>query len=662
MTPRRSLSCLPLLLCALALPAGGQAHTLTPREWAALERTAQFLRDRGEGQKAEQVLRDARAGRVVFQPLDPGTNGLTDAGRYPVVLASALVDKFDPRDNPRAEANGFVAAADLAATLDHEYVHVGQDAAAFVASSVRHRAGGDHPGEQEGWRAGFEGYERWARHLEARLADSRLRLAERLRLAAQLEAVCQLWQEYAGSYAAGRFGELVFRDDVGDRATLAEKQADIRALQERAGRMRRQAADTLGYDGLYRLSSSLVPDSDEYCAALAAGCVAELSQVEVKGTNVLHRGHAVGSFDPASGRASFQLGQARFVGAFRQDWDDAEKRYASWRLQGRWSCPGLGERPFSGWRRLDEASPDPNRPCGTNSIASTSKPAPRPTPRATPKPTPAPTPRPTPAAQAWVLADARAVVEGPKKDDACYFGHSLSVTTGGGGAGYSWTDVNCVGGSKCSGSVKFSGAWTPPPALTPGGGAELAVQLTTSASQQCGNRGTSHWASLRVDGALVDECNASGDTSRLPPPRSCALKFRVPATRSSPLQLLLRYATNAGGGGVTFTYVAGAAPAPAPSQLVRVGGSVEAPRKLRHVEPQYPDLARQARVEGLVVLECEISPEGRVTRADVLRGAPLLDEAAREAVLQWAYEPTLLAGQPVPLLMTVTVAFSLSER
>jgi protein TonB len=99
-----------------------------------------------------------------------------------------------------------------------------------------------------------------------------------------------------------------------------------------------------------------------------------------------------------------------------------------------------------------------------------------------------------------------------------------------------------------------------------------------------------------------------------------------------------------------------AAPEP---RLVRVGNGVEAPRKLRHVAPVYPELARQARVQGTVTLECAIDPHGRVAQARVLSGSPLLDAAALDAVRQWVYTPTRLNGIPVAVILTVTVRFEL---
>jgi len=113
-------------------------------------------------------------------------------------------------------------------------------------------------------------------------------------------------------------------------------------------------------------------------------------------------------------------------------------------------------------------------------------------------------------------------------------------------------------------------------------------------------------------------------------------------------------------GGVVGGVVGGLPEAPPPPQAVRVGGQIKEPKKLKNVNPTYPDIAKQARVQGVVILECTISPQGKVTDVKVLRGIPLLDAAAIEAVKQWVYSPTLLNGVPVPVIMTVTVNFRLS--
>jgi len=100
-------------------------------------------------------------------------------------------------------------------------------------------------------------------------------------------------------------------------------------------------------------------------------------------------------------------------------------------------------------------------------------------------------------------------------------------------------------------------------------------------------------------------------------------------------------------------------PPPPPAAPVRIGGAIPEPRKTRHVNPVYPQVAIQARVQGTVVLECTIGTDGKVGRVDKLRGPALLTEAAIEAVKQWEYTPTLVGGVPAPVIMTVTVNFTL---
>jgi periplasmic protein TonB len=73
----------------------------------------------------------------------------------------------------------------------------------------------------------------------------------------------------------------------------------------------------------------------------------------------------------------------------------------------------------------------------------------------------------------------------------------------------------------------------------------------------------------------------------------------------------------------------------------------------------YPSIAQSARVQGVVIVEATIGPDGKVSDARVLRSIPLLDQAALDAVRQWVFTPTLLNGVPVPVIMTVTVNFTL---
>lgn len=90
---------------------------------------------------------------------------------------------------------------------------------------------------------------------------------------------------------------------------------------------------------------------------------------------------------------------------------------------------------------------------------------------------------------------------------------------------------------------------------------------------------------------------------------------------------------------------------------VRVGGNVQEPRPIKMVPPIYPPLASKARVAGTVVLEATLTREGAVDAIHVISGHPLLIEAAIAAVKQWQYEPTLLNGQPVSVILTARVHF-----
>ena len=99
---------------------------------------------------------------------------------------------------------------------------------------------------------------------------------------------------------------------------------------------------------------------------------------------------------------------------------------------------------------------------------------------------------------------------------------------------------------------------------------------------------------------------------------------------------------------------------PASPAPVRVGGDIQEPEKIHHVTPAYTDEARRARQEGFVILEAVIDKEGNVGDVDVLRGLGMgLDEAAVEAVKQWKYTPTLYDGEPVEVVVTISVKFQL---
>ena len=101
---------------------------------------------------------------------------------------------------------------------------------------------------------------------------------------------------------------------------------------------------------------------------------------------------------------------------------------------------------------------------------------------------------------------------------------------------------------------------------------------------------------------------------------------------------------------------------PPPARVVRIGGQIAQPKLIRQVKPVYPDLAVQSRVSALVILEAEVDTRGHVKTVKVLRGHPLFDEAAMEAVKQWRYQPLLLNGEPTGFILTVTVNFNLQQK
>jgi periplasmic protein TonB len=112
------------------------------------------------------------------------------------------------------------------------------------------------------------------------------------------------------------------------------------------------------------------------------------------------------------------------------------------------------------------------------------------------------------------------------------------------------------------------------------------------------------------------------------------------------------------GGIISSTPVA--VPKVAPPQRVRVSGGVQQGLLQQQVEPRYPPLARQARIQGAVVLHAIISKTGTIENLRVVSGHPMLSPAALDAVKQWRYKPYLLNNEPVEVETTITVNFRLN--
>jgi len=103
-----------------------------------------------------------------------------------------------------------------------------------------------------------------------------------------------------------------------------------------------------------------------------------------------------------------------------------------------------------------------------------------------------------------------------------------------------------------------------------------------------------------------------------------------------------------------------AVPKIATPQRVRVSSGVQSGLLIRKVNPAYPPLARQARIQGVVLLQAEISKDGNIINLQLISGHPMLAPAAIEAVKQWKYKPYLLNGEPVEVETQIQVNFTLA--
>ena len=144
----------------------------------------------------------------------------------------------------------------------------------------------------------------------------------------------------------------------------------------------------------------------------------------------------------------------------------------------------------------------------------------------------------------------------------------------------------------------------------------------------------------------------------LPPPVSAGVVGGVPGGMAggSPGGVI--------GGIISSTPVAPPPPPPPkvePPKRIRVGGQVQSAMAISRPNPIYPPLAKQARIQGTVRLEAEISKQGTIEALKVISGHPLLVQAALDAVKQWRYKPTILNNEPVAVATTIDVNFTLSQ-
>lgn len=163
------------------------------------------------------------------------------------------------------------------------------------------------------------------------------------------------------------------------------------------------------------------------------------------------------------------------------------------------------------------------------------------------------------------------------------------------------------------------------------------------------------------------------DTARLRTPTVIPKQIAPPKDEQAPLPTV---GAAAGGvvGGVTGGVLGGvlggtgtgpampklAEPEPAPPQKIRVSSGVAQGNLIRDVRPQYPPIARQARIQGIVVLLAVIGKDGSVRDLHVKSGSPLLAQAAVDAVKQWRYKPYFLNGEPVEVDTLININFTLA--
>lgn len=190
--------------------------------------------------------------------------------------------------------------------------------------------------------------------------------------------------------------------------------------------------------------------------------------------------------------------------------------------------------------------------------------------------------------------------------------------------------------------------WPTPAPLHPLTAIVKVVPVPTMAAQPVGRRRTAP-TDVRMPVSLQPERDTPAD-----PPG--------PVSQDAPIDAVIGPV----GSGVPAGFGSGFAvppppPVAQPPAPVRPGGSIREPKKILDVAPVYPSIAAGARIEGIVILEAVINERGGVERMKVLRSVALLDGAAIEAVKQWRYTPTLLNGTPVPVLLTITIKFTLHD-
>jgi protein TonB len=93
---------------------------------------------------------------------------------------------------------------------------------------------------------------------------------------------------------------------------------------------------------------------------------------------------------------------------------------------------------------------------------------------------------------------------------------------------------------------------------------------------------------------------------------------------------------------------------------VRVGGDIKPPVKVKNVEPVYPPIPLRAHIQGVVIIEATVGTDGKVKDTKVIRSIKALDDAAVSAVRAWVFKPTVVNGQVVQVITTISITFTLN--
>jgi TonB family protein len=204
-----------------------------------------------------------------------------------------------------------------------------------------------------------------------------------------------------------------------------------------------------------------------------------------------------------------------------------------------------------------------------------------------------------------------------------------------------------------------------PEAVIEGGAAEVVVDVKTELDAQGGV------ISARTATVTIHGTDRVGAPASLTPAVGAMVndmvaaavdamggwRFRPPPETPAVLIVRIRFAAETRQAIVTRISALSGYPTP---RGLRVGGAIKPPMKIVDVAPEYPEDAKELKIQGVVILDVSLTAQGVPEDVQVLRSIPQLDDAAVAAVRQWRYQPTLMNGVPTPVQMTVTINFSLA--